>query len=292
MILDRLVAVYKGVEIKAFEKFVSLLEYHEQNGLIEKVEYRIGKRISEYHHNFLIGDSSAGRVHMAYKHNTAKNNELKYDLRVEFNPSKVKGKERLFDLIQFCFSYKGLERTLINVTMMELAVDVEAPVRSVLVFPKHGREENRIQGNKYFGMRGRHGRLKVYDKKREREEKGFKVDLEHLTRIEYTWKDKIKLERLEQIKLGANELYDIKILGGSKMAQKAEVQAYILAIAMGSLQLKDFTRTNQRHIKEALANMETLGFEGMFDYRLPEIKRDIYNLLVENQKNPSRLVMT
>lgn len=278
--LDRLVAVYKNVSTYAFGKFVIELDYHEKNGLIESVRHWKGKGVSEYHHNFKVGDGE-GSVTIQYKHNTQPERQQRYNMRIEFNPSKVSGhKDNLFHLIQSRFGKGENGRTIINITMMELAIDVEVNPKTVMVFPKQGREENRIRGDRYYGMRGRHGRLKVYDKKREREEKGFTVDAKKLTRIEFTWKGEVKLERLESVELGAGKLYDIRVWRNEKV-EKAEVNAYIFAIAMGHLQLKDFTRTNQRHIKEALKDCETLGLDGAFDYRLPEIKREVCELLVD-----------
>lgn len=289
--LDRLVAVYKKITPYAFAKFVGELDYLEKNGLIEKVRHWKGKGISEYHHNFKVGNVEEGSVIIQYKHNTQAEGQSNYDLRIEFNPSKIDEQKRnLFDLIQVRFGMGEYGRTVINVTMMELALDVEVDPRAIMVLPKQGREENRIQGNKYYGMRGRHGRLKVYDKKREREEKGIKVDAEKLTRIEFTWRGEVKLENLETVKLGADKLYEIKVWRNEKV-EKAEIRAYILAIATGNIQLKEFTRTNQRHIKEALKDCETLGLDGMFDYRLPEIKREICGLLVDSYEFGKEVVV-
>lgn len=280
--LDRLVVIFKNISTYAFDRFATELNYHEENGLIEQVKHWKGKGISEYHHNFKIGDKEEGSVTIQYKHNTKPEKERHYDLRIEFNPSKVnEHKERLFHLIQERFAVSEIGRTLINVTMMELACDVEVDHKAVMVFPKQGREENRIQGNRYYGMRGRHGRLKVYDKKREREEKGYKVDVEKLTRIEFTWKGEVRLEDLQTVELGADKLYEIKVWRDEKV-EKAEIRAYLLAIATGNIQLKEFTRTNQKHIKNALESCETLGFDGAFDYRLPEIKKEICGLLVDS----------
>ena len=283
--LDRVVLVFKNLSTYAFERFCKELEYMELNGHIEAVKFWIGKGVSEYHYNFKVGDGE-GSVLVQYKHNSKQEKGSRYDARVEFNPAKVgKEKGRLFDIIQQRFTIAGTGRTIINVTMMEIAYDLKVNHKAVMVFPKQGREENRIQGNRYYGMRGRHGRLKVYDKKREREEKGHKVEEDELTRVEFTWKGEVKLERLETLKLGADKLYEVKIYGGERVASKAEIRAYILAIATGNIQLKEFTRTNQRHIKEALESCETLGMDGMFDYRLPEIKAEICNLVVETQEN-------
>jgi len=82
--------------------------------------------------------------------------------------------------------------------------------------------------------------------------------------------------------LGSNKLYEVKILG--EKAEKAEIRAFIAAIQMGVIQLKELTRTNQRKVKEALSAVEGVDLERAFEVAKGDIKRELERVLVGEKR--------
>lgn len=271
-----------------FDKFLAHIDYLELQSLITQKYLRIGKGASEYHYNLHL-ESGEGGIIVSYKHNSVKihkskqylydgTHEYAYDVRVEFNPSKVLGtyKENIIHAIQYYFGHHQC-----NISMMDIALDVEHSKDTIIIYTKNGREENRYMGTRYYGQRGKDGRLKIYDKKKEREKAGEKIDQKHLTRIEYTFKpDKpIKLDNMIFIVVEPEQYYDIYIY--KKIDLSIEIYCYLLAIQNGQAQIKQFTRTNQKKIKEALASFEKIQFNQIIQAQW----RDILNIVYQICKN-------
>jgi hypothetical protein len=280
-IIDRVVAVYPDVSEKDFQRFFDELDYLETHGFVEKTERWVEKAASKYHYNIRVGKGE-GALIIQYKHNSAGEREF-HDMRVEYNPQKLTreremalGPAHRFALIE------GWAASKVEITMMDIAVDLPVDPRRVMVLSKTGREENRFRGDRYFGSKGEHGRLKVYDKARERREKAGKEIGHELTRVEFTWRGRVRLERLESCELGSNKLYEVKILG--EKAEKAEIRAFIAAIQMGVIQLKELTRTNQRKVKEALSAVEGVDLERAFEVAKGDIKRELERVLVGEKR--------
>lgn len=282
--LDRVVAIYPEVRLSDFQRFFDEAEYLERHGLTERVARWIGKGMSEYHYNVKVGDGE-GAVMIQCKHNSARERQGRYDMRVEFNPQKISQEKRLALGLTHRFALiEGWTASKVDVTLMDIAVDLPFDPRRVMVISKTGREENRYRGDRYYGRKGEHGRIKCYDKKRERKERaGEEIAFDHLTRVEFTWRGRVRLERLESVVLGFDDLYAVWILGGEK-PEKAEVRAFIAAIQAGVIQFKELTRTNQRKVKEALESAEMVDFEKAFRLSVSRFRRDLDELLVGTVK--------
>lgn len=285
--LDRIVYIYECVRTSEFDRFLAHIDYLETNGLISNKYLKIGKGASEYHYNLHL-ESGAGGIIVSYKHNSIKLHSAKqylydgtadyvYDVRVEYNPSKIIGtsKINIVNAIQYYFGHHKC-----YVTFMDLAIDIDKNKDTIIVCSKNGREENRYMGTRYYGQRGKDGRLKIYDKKKEREKAGEIITQNNLTRIEYSFKaDKpIPIDNLIFLTITPSQYYDIYIVKNIDIP--IEVKCYLLAIQSGQAQIKQFTRTNQRKIKEALASYDLIDFDQIIQAQWRDILDIVYQICI------------
>lgn len=288
-VIDNLIIEYPAVTHDKWKRINQLLDYLEMNGLVVKVHRMIGKGASEYHYQVLIGEQGGGRISLQWKHNSAREDKPYYSARLEVNPQKInKQHEQALHMIQS--EIGSLEMCLLR--GMDIAWDIPVMKENVIVIPKTGREENRVKGTRYYGYRGKDGYLKIYDKKKELEEvQGCKVDLEHLTRIEYHYKNDIGIPLSEldnKLDIQPSKFYDVVLIGGIGSQVKAEIKACIMCYINGWTQLKDYTRTTRQHIKEALEASRRLKMnETIKDYKqelITVIKRIGYDLYYATEK--------
>lgn len=97
-------------------------------------------------------------------------------LRVKFNPNKHSNDPLLSRLLAWLDAHAGSDGSLVK---FDYAVDV--PVAPCFVEVHSRKEPGLLKGTRYYGQRGRHGRLKVYDKQKEAETEC------PLTRLEWTF---------------------------------------------------------------------------------------------------------
>jgi len=280
--LDNLILYVEDVSAELFNAFRYRLEVAETYGEIPKVQFYIGKGISQYHYNLTVGQGG-GAVHIGYKHNGSKERLKGYTLRLEVNPSKQlsksvqKGTERFADVFAETFMKS---RKLIK--GVDIAFDVPVPLKDVMPVSLTGRERSIIKGTTYFGDSGQDGRLKVYDKKKELQKKqGVQVVEEHLTRIEYS-------SRLEK-PITINSFGKIENLNINKLYQVSEmkiedadplVKACIIALNTGQMEMKELTRTYQTKTKKALAAMGLLNLDQNYNNAKKEIMEQIKSYLI------------
>lgn len=270
--LDNLIFYVRGVPQYAFERLVKVLHAGEYNGDAPKIYRSIGKGVSKYHHNLNI-DEGAGSIYISWKHNMQREDVGAYDMRVEFNPSKTK-RFHLWFWDQFREIFYNYIK---NVKQFDLAFDIPEYIGNISVISLTGKDRSLFKNTVYFGSSGKHGRLKVYDKKKELESnQGVTVPEDNLTRIEYTvkYQEPISLSYLNALNdLGINEDYTVSNFN----LQKSEgvLKASILALQNGQMEMKEFSRDYKKKIKKAFADMEKIDL----DHAYRNAKENILNII-------------
>lgn len=256
--LDNLVLNVEKVTQETFEKFGKDLSRLETFSKLPEIFYSVGKGYSEYHHNLNIGIGSGG-LRIGYKHNSAKQSN-QYTMRLEFNPSKQSEE----NYGEFWSLFKKTFKDHVKlIKQFDIAFDIAAEPREIISVSLTGRQRTILKDTVYFGSRGNHGRLKIYNKKKEIEDKQkIKMDPNiKLTRIEYTVKlDKgVTAQMLSKADLKINEQYQLSLLSLDKFS--GEVKSMLIAFHNGWVQWNEFTRTSKMKIKKALDNMTLLDID-------------------------------
>lgn len=270
--LDNLVFYVGNVPQKSFERLTAILHIGEIEGKVPVVSRTIGKGASRYHHNIAVGQGG-GAIYISWKHNMQREQQESYDMRVEFNPSKA-GDFYSWFWEQFKTIFQQYVK---RIRQFDLAFDVPEYIGNVSVTSLTGRDRSLFKNTVYYGSPGKHGRLKVYDKKKELEEiQGVTVDHDHLTRIEYTMKydDPVHLRYLESIPdLGIGEDYTISNFNLGE--NDGVIKASILAIQNGQMEMKEFSRSYKVKIKKAFADMGQLDLDHIYRNAKQNIIDDI-----------------
>lgn len=271
--LDNLILYVENVSIFQWDSFRKQLEVAETYGRIPRVSYYIGTGISKYHYNLVIGQGG-GAVHIGFKHNGSKEHREAYTLRLEVNPSKelMKGSKQAQEWFREIFvqSFVSHKKTIKGV---DIAYDIPVKKEELMVVSLTGRDRNVNKGTLYYGERGQHGQLKVYDKKKELKKKqGIEIEEEHLTRIEYS----LRLDEPLTIQwFGALSHYSINDMYKISKIDTADadplIRAIIFAVNNNEMQLKEFSRTFQQKTKKALDRMGLVDLDGAFSSARDEI---------------------
>lgn len=275
--IDNLILYVEDVSAELFGTLQYRLEVAETYGKIPKVKQYIGVGISKYHYNLVIGDGG-GAAHIGWKHNGQKANQRGYRLRLEVNPSKnnTDGTDAFKEIFADVFMSS---RKLIK--GIDVAYDVPMNINDVMPVSLTGRAKNRIKDTIFFGGRGG-GQLKVYDKKKELQQKqGVQVEEEHLTRIEYSVRLEEPLTFAIFTKLnhvGINELYQVSHLELGQVS--GVVKACVLAVHHGHMEMKEISRTYQTKTKKALAAMSLLDLDQGYTNAREELMKQIQCYLV------------
>lgn len=285
-ILDNLILYVDDVTLYQFDNFRRELEIAETYGKIPRVSFYIGTRITKYHYNLTIGQG-AGAVHIGYKHNTSKENKLDgYRLRLEVNPSKKSG--TAVDDAREWFNAIFIQSFVNNTKLIkgiDIAYDVPVAINRLFTVSLTGRQRNINKGTIYYGERGQHGNLKIYDKKKELKEKqGIEIKEEHLTRIEYS----VRLDEPMTIhffgqfpNMGINKMYQVSEL---KIGEtEGVVKACLIAINSGEMQIGELSRTYQNKTKKALADMGLLDLDHAYTNAKKEIIKVIQKYLITSK---------
>lgn len=285
IICDRITYFYDFIPLEDFSRLYD--KYQRKADILgfEEIELWIGKDIRKYHYNLKIGIGE-GAIMVNYKHNTEKKNvrnnpmlkrsEEGYRMRLEYNPQKLTddGKTFLFSL------YKYLGTCNIHIRKMDLAIDLPISKEKVMIHSLSGRGENRYDGTRYYGKGN--GRLKVYDKKKEREDAGYEVKEKELTRVEFSYQDDVGIE-LGNLgeppnNISINKFYKISII--NKIAGvNPEVMCYIKCILDGFIEAKELTRTNRNKVKEAMEEFEIVDMDKILNDSWKKITTMILDII-------------
>lgn len=274
--LDNLVIYVERIDISVFELFKNRLERAEEQGKIPPIRFTIGKGYSDYHYRLNVGQGG-GAITIGYKHNSARSSETFYTMRVEFNPQK---NQRLYE--GFWEVFRGtFEVFTKRIKQLDLAFDVPVHNKKIFAFSLTGRQKSYYRDTLYFGSSGNTGRLKIYDKKAELDEKqGVAIVDEHRTRIEYTIKfdEPMTLQLFSKVtQLSINAEYEIVHLDVEKLT--GEVKAAVLAIHHDWMKMSEFTRTTKTKIKSAMASMEKFDLDHAYQIAQEKIIKEINSYL-------------
>lgn len=255
--LDNLVVYVYNVRVNGFQVFRDKLDKAEEDGKIPPMRFSIGKGYSEYHYRLNIGQGG-GAISIGYKHNSVRNNEEFFTMRIEFNPSKnaemYGGFWEIFK--ELFFSYEK------RIKQFDLAFDVPVDIKRLFAISLTGRQRAYYKSTLYYGSPGNTGRLKIYDKKTELEEnQGVTVLDEFKTRIEYTYRfeEPFTVQILSKANSAINKEYTIAVLNEEKLT--GEIKAAVLGVHYGYMKMNEFTRTTKIKIKKALESMEQLDLD-------------------------------
>ena len=126
---------------------------------------------------------------------------------------------------------------------------------------------NLYEGTRYFGRKSKRqqaGYCRVYDKRKEQEERKGKKTVEELTRVEIVYKpdEKIPMEDLVQHPPRFNQLYFCSVLH-DLTPLKPEKRAIMLAVQNGLMTMDEFTPHHKRTIAELLKSQEVVDFDSI-----------------------------
>lgn len=285
--LDNLILKVEGVTIFQWDSFRRQLEIAETYGRIPRVTFYIGVGISKYHYNLVIGQG-AGAVHIGFKHNASKEHRESYDLRLEVNPSKTSqdASEDAQGWFRELFTHSFMMNRK-TIKGIDLAFDIPVQKESLMVVSMTGRDRDILKGTHYYGERGQHGRLKVYDKKKELKKKqGIEIEEKHLTRVEYSLRldEPITIQWFAAIdNLSINKMYQVSMIGEEEIDPM--VRAIIYSVNNGQQQLKEFSRTYQKKTKKALEDMGLVDLDQAYSNAHDEIIKIIKLYLAPTKNN-------
>ena len=256
--LDNLVLYVEKVSIQTFKNFCVDLGRLETFSKVPQIFETIGEGYSKYHYNLNVGIGSGG-LRIGYKHNSSKQMDF-YTMRVEFNPSTQSEKD--YEEFWSLFKKTYIEHVKL-IKQVDIAFDIECNPIDIVSTSLTGRQRAIMKDTTYFGSRGNHGRLKIYNKKKEIEDRlKIKLDPEiKLTRIEYTMKfDKaVTAQIMSKAELKFSQQYKLALLSLEK--QSGEMKSILMAFHEGRVQWNEFTRTTKNKIKKALDNMTLLDID-------------------------------
>lgn len=256
--IDNLVIYVYAVTPHSFDYFKGKISDLEMAGKAPETRLTIGKGYSEYHYRLNVGKGGGG-VTVGYKHNSKRENEESYDMRIEFNP--VKNNSEIYGHFWDLFKELYLHHTK-KIKSFDVAFDVPVNNLNLIAVSLTGRQRGNFKDTVYYGSPGNTGRLKIYNKKVELEEKqGVTITQDELTRIEYSYRfmDPLTIQWLSKVQTKINDEYSIAVLDSEKMT--GEIKAAVLGIQMGYMKMSEFTRTTKTKIKKALENMEQLDLD-------------------------------
>lgn len=183
--IDMLNVRVTKVTMKQYERIKKMIEDNFQY----KSYYSFGNSDYKYNINIQVGIGSEGGIYVAYRHNAAKESKQQmYDMKIEFNPSKATKVTEVFfkELCQILNNQNSFK-----VISCDIAVDVPYPINEIYSINTSGREYSNVRGTRYYGTSQKDNYLKIYDKVKERKDKGMEIPASshpkgHLTRLELT----------------------------------------------------------------------------------------------------------
>lgn len=283
--LDNLILYVENVTPFQFENFMERLDQAEIDGNVQRVRYKLGTGASEYHHNLNIGEGG-GAIYIGYEHNSSPRNQNSYRLRFEVNPAKT-STEKMNDARDWAVGIfiQSFQQNTKLIKGIDVAFDVPVAIERLHAISLTGRARQQFKNTVYFGTSGKHGRLKIYDKKTELKKKqGIEIPEEHLTRIEYSVRldEGLTFHLFSKLSnLNINGEYQISEL---KMGQtEGLVKACVLAVTSGQMELKELSRTYREKTKKALADMGLLDLDHAYNNAQREIIASIKKFLVTDK---------
>jgi len=276
LVLDNLILYVKNVTFEDYSALVQ--ELTAKFFTIENEENIVSRyeklRAREYHYNLQVGNGS-GAVYIGYQHNSEKPKGKGFTLKLEVNPAKENEIQIEFQKV-FARIFKNHPKMIKG---GELALDLPIASDRIFAVSTTGRSQDRHKGTLYYGNRGKHGYLKIYNKKKELEERQkVVIKEEQLTRIEYSFRfpDEVNLQQFSSAELEMDKLYKISIFSKEKLDSfDAVTKALVYSYINGFQDIKEHTYTNKKKIKNAVENMEVISL----DHAYQTAKKDILSVI-------------
>lgn len=257
MSLDRLNFRIEDVHVDDFQAFYDVLDEFEKAGAVNvRRQFKTGA--SEYAYNLHFGQGD-GAVYVGYRHNStnAKLAKERFHMKVELNPNK----HRFEDYKSFWIAMGDFRNFRKTIKSVDLAFDLlGVPISAIVPVSTTGKCANRVHGTFYFGQRGSHGFVRIYDKAKEEGLEGTEK-----TRVEFTitYAEPVTFQIFQAIDgYDVFEQYIISAVDFEKM--DAEMACILFALHHAFRSLKDFTRRKQEKIKKALLGTERIDFQSVF----------------------------
>lgn len=257
MSLDRLNFRIEDVHVDDFQAFYDKLDKLELSGAMNiRRQFKTGA--SEYAYNLHFGHGD-GAVYIGYRHNStnAKLTKERFHMKVELNPNK----HNFEDYKELWISLRDFRNFRKTIKSVDIAFDLlGVSISAIVPVSVTGKTANRYQGTFYFGQRGSHGFVRIYDKAKE---EGLK-DIEK-TRVEFTisFSEPVTFQIFQAVsEYDVFDKYIISVVEYEKY--DCEMACILFALQHAFRSLKDFTRRKQEKIKKALRGTERIDFKSVF----------------------------
>lgn len=214
----------------------------------ERVEYWQSFNYKNYHHNFKVTETSEFSYYIGVEHNMNKTG-IKKDLVIEYNPNKF---EYTSDSLLYWILYNYFRDNFIIVSV-DVAVDLEKDIKELFFDRNYKRSYKLFISDSgvthYFGEGD--CRVKVYDKKKEQEAKGKKVNKENWTRIEYSIKVN---ENVNNISKFYKKIPLIDVYKMSDIEVKDRTTRALIYAVKNGYDIKELSRDYRKKIKSIITN--------------------------------------
>lgn len=192
--LDRLVMIYKNVTVEEYDCFINRITRNQIFYPKTPIKVGMSSGMSAYRYNLNFGFGE-GAIRVDYRHNTLKPDIKRCDLRIEFNPNKLKyldheyiseyddkkvvkqaePSKMFFYDFNDVFSKTGFKNNLIGeytghirtIREMDIAFDYNIEKEKIIVMNLTGKEASKYKGTEYWGNKHTNGYFKKYDKKKD-----------------------------------------------------------------------------------------------------------------------------
>lgn len=238
-----------------------------------RVEYWKMYNFKNYHHNFKVTEIPDFSYYIGIEHNMKKTN-MKKDIVVEYNPSKF---EYSSDSLLFWILYNYFYDDFIVVSV-DVAIDIDKNIKELYFDRNYKRSYKLFISDTgithYFGEGD--GRIKVYDKKRERESKGKKVDRENWTRIEYSLKIGENVNNIDNLykKISMIDIYKI-----SDIEVKDRTTRALLYAVRNGYDIKELSRDYRKKIKNIISQEKIIISEEKINETIKEYFENYRDML-------------
>lgn len=214
----------------------------------ERVEYWQSFNYKNYHHNFKVTETSDFSYYIGVEHNMNKTG-IKKDIVIEYNPNKF---EYTSDSLLYWILFNYFRDNFIIVSV-DVAIDIEKDIKELYFDRNYKRSYKLFISDSgithYFGEGD--GRVKIYDKKKEQESKGKKVNKENWTRIEYS----IKInENINNISKFYKKISMIDVYGMANIEVKDRTTRALIYAVKNGYDIKELSRDYRKKIKSIITN--------------------------------------
>ncbi|PRX15949.1 hypothetical protein BX659_1793 [Orenia metallireducens] len=215
-----------------------------------RVEYWEGYKITEYRHNWRFKLGVDETVYIGCQHNSEPPVELRTGFVIEYNPNKVEKDNCVLDELLMLFT-----KTEPIVQKLDVAVDFyKVNINWVTLFKGSKRKITTLDYGSddktyYIGEVGQEGRVKVYNKAKERSKKSYPVPFSDWTRYEITLKPDVITSNIQDYKIDI-EIPNITYIQPHKIKDLNSTDRILLkAIKAGLAELAELPRRKKEKLK-------------------------------------------